>query len=65
MTVVNKIAIASESLNHHPDWTNSYNNLSVKLTTHDVEGITLLDFKLAKTIIRIAEEVSGVEISDY
>jgi len=62
MTVINKIATESESLNHHPDWTNSYNTLSVKLTTHDVEGLTLLDFKLAKTIIRIAEEVSGVKI---
>ena len=59
MTVVNKIAIESELLNHHPDWTNSYNTLSVNLTTHDVKGISLLDFKLAKTIVRITEEVSG------
>ncbi|MFL2581130.1 MAG: 4a-hydroxytetrahydrobiopterin dehydratase [Schleiferiaceae bacterium] len=59
MTVVNKIAIESELLNHHPEWTNSYNTLSVKLTTHDVKGISLLDFKLAKTIVRITEEVSG------
>lgn len=60
MTVVNKIAIESELLNHHPEWTNSYNTLFIKLTTHDVKGISSLDFKLAKTIVRITEEISGV-----
>lgn len=60
MTVVNKIAIESELLNHHPEWTNSYNTLFIKLTTHDLKGISSLDFKLAKTIVRITEEISGV-----
>jgi 4a-hydroxytetrahydrobiopterin dehydratase len=60
MTVVNKIAIESELLNHHPEWTNSYNTLFIKLTTHDVKGISLLDFKLAKSIVRIIEEIAGV-----
>ena len=60
MTVVNKIAIESELLNHHPEWTNSYNTLFIKLTTHDVKGISSLDFKLAKSIVRITEEISGV-----
>tara|TARA_B100000497_G_C7680715_1_gene411811 strand:- start:1164 stop:1445 length:282 start_codon:yes stop_codon:yes gene_type:complete len=55
MTIVNKIANESELLNHHPEWTNSFNTLSIKLMTHDVEGITLLDFKLAKAIVRITE----------
>ena len=60
ITVVNKIAIESELLNHHPEWTNCYNTLSLKLTTQDVFGITLLDFELAKIIVKITEEVSAV-----
>ncbi len=45
-----KIAIQSEILNHHPHWTNDYNKLEIKLYTHDKGRITELDFKLAKII---------------
>lgn len=41
-------AIEAEKMNHHPEWFNIYNKVSVDLTTHDAGGITELDFTLAK-----------------
>jgi 4a-hydroxytetrahydrobiopterin dehydratase len=41
------IAAFAEKLDHHPDWSNVYNTVAVNLSTHDVGGITELDFKLA------------------
>tara|TARA_Y100001968_G_scaffold309423_1_gene329186 strand:- start:649 stop:933 length:285 start_codon:yes stop_codon:yes gene_type:complete len=45
-----KVAIISESMNHHPEINNVYNDLTIKLTTHDAGGITNLDVELAKAI---------------
>ena len=42
-----QVAIWAEKFNHHPEWFNVYNKVEVKLTTHDVDGISELDFKLA------------------
>ena len=39
-----------EAQNHHPEWFNVYNKLSIRLSTHDAEGVTEKDFKLAQTI---------------
>jgi 4a-hydroxytetrahydrobiopterin dehydratase len=39
-------------INHHPNWSNSYNKLKISLFTHDLQKITDLDFKLAKIIDR-------------
>jgi 4a-hydroxytetrahydrobiopterin dehydratase len=44
---MSQIAICAEKLNHHPEWFNVYNKVEVELTTHDVKGISYLDFKLA------------------
>ncbi|CAI8281207.1 MAG: Putative pterin-4-alpha-carbinolamine dehydratase [Owenweeksia sp. TMED14] len=55
ISVINRIAFECESLNHHPEWTNSFNTLNIKLTTHDVGGVTSLDFKLASIIKQIVE----------
>lgn len=41
-------AIEAEKMNHHPEWSNVYNKVTVELVTHDAKGITDLDFKLAE-----------------
>ena len=55
MSAMNRIAFECEALNHHPEWTNIYNTLDIKLTTHDANGVTILDFKLASIINEIVE----------
>ncbi len=42
-----RCALAAEKLDHHPEWSNVYNKVDVRLTTHDADGLTELDFKLA------------------
>jgi 4a-hydroxytetrahydrobiopterin dehydratase len=37
-------------MDHHPEWSNVYNSVSIHLNTHDAKGITKLDFDLAKII---------------
>lgn len=48
------VALVAESLNHHPEWSNVYNRVTIALTTHDVGGISDLDFTLAQRIEAIA-----------
>lgn len=55
MSAMNRIAFECEALNHHPEWTNVYNTLEIRLTTHDADGVTELDFKLAEAINKIVE----------
>jgi 4a-hydroxytetrahydrobiopterin dehydratase len=45
-----KASMHIERMNHHPEWFNVYNRLSVDLTTHDAGGITKNDIDLAKTL---------------
>lgn len=48
-----KVAILAEKANHHPEWSNVYNKVVVNLTTHEVDGISERDFKLAQAISKI------------
>ena len=43
-----QVAICSEKWVHHPEWSNVYNRVDVVLTTHDADGLTALDVKLAR-----------------
>ena len=47
-------AIAIEKMNHHPEWFNVYNKVTVDLTTHDAGGISAKDVKLAKLLDGLA-----------
>jgi 4a-hydroxytetrahydrobiopterin dehydratase len=44
------IALEAEKMDHHPDWTNVYDKVTIALSTHSAKGITQLDFDLAKKI---------------
>ncbi len=48
-------AIWAEKWNHHPEWSNVYNRVVVELTTHDVDGLSSLDAKLARKLDGLAE----------
>ena len=45
-----EIAIAAETLNHHPEWSNVWNRVDITLTTHDAGGLTEKDLALAHAI---------------
>jgi 4a-hydroxytetrahydrobiopterin dehydratase len=47
-------ALVAESMNHHPEWCNVYNRVTVDLRTHDADGITELDFLLARRLDELA-----------
>ena len=53
-----RAALYSETMNHHPEWSNVYATVVVDLVTHSADGITNLDFALAKKMNAILEELS-------
>ncbi|HET7389667.1 MAG TPA: 4a-hydroxytetrahydrobiopterin dehydratase, partial [Nitrososphaeraceae archaeon] len=56
-----KVAMEAEKMNHHPEWFNVYNKVIIELVTHDVEGISNYDIKLA----RIVNQLYDNENSEY
>jgi 4a-hydroxytetrahydrobiopterin dehydratase len=50
-------AMAIEKMNHHPEWLNVYNRVTVDLTTHDAGGITSKDAELAKILDDLASKL--------
>ncbi len=57
LTFVNRVGVAAEEANHHPDLRLSYSYVHVLLTSHDVGGKTLRDVELARRISGIASEL--------
>ena len=47
------VALIAEKLDHHPNWKNVYNKVTIALNTHDADGLTKKDFKLAKEIDQV------------
>ena len=52
-------AIAIEAMEHHPEWSNVWNKVTVDLTTHDLGGITSKDILLANKLEAIAQKLLG------
>lgn len=51
---MSSVALVAESMNHHPEWSNVWNRVTIDLSTHDAGGITRLDFDLAARIDALA-----------
>lgn len=49
-----RVAFWAEKWDHHPDWSNGYSKVKVRLTTHDVGGLSALDAKLARKMDQLA-----------
>jgi 4a-hydroxytetrahydrobiopterin dehydratase len=47
----------AEEIDHHPDWSNSWNKVKVHLTTHSARTLTKLDIQLAKAMDAFASQV--------
>jgi 4a-hydroxytetrahydrobiopterin dehydratase len=48
-----KVALLAERADHHPEWSNVYNRVDILLTTHDADGLSPRDVKLAGEIDRL------------
>ena len=57
-----QVAIIADKMNHHPEWSNVYSTVKIRLTTHDAGGITELDEELAKKIDKIALQLGAISI---
>jgi 4a-hydroxytetrahydrobiopterin dehydratase len=49
-----RVAMHAEKVDHHPEYTNVWNRVDFRLTTHDADGVTERDLKLAEAIDRMA-----------
>lgn len=51
-----RVALAAEKAGHHPDWSNSYNKVTISLTTHDAGGLSGRDIALAEAIDKLVTQ---------
>ncbi|WP_255539237.1 4a-hydroxytetrahydrobiopterin dehydratase [Polynucleobacter sp. 71A-WALBACH] len=49
----------AEELDHHPDWSNAWNKVSVRLSTHSMKALTELDIAMASAMDQYALQVLG------
>ncbi len=54
-----RVALLAEKMDHHPDWSNVYNRVTIELMTHDAGGLTTLDFDLAGKISALIQPIPG------
>jgi len=48
-----RVAAVAEEMDHHPDWSNSWNKVTISLVSHDVGRVTTRDHRLAAAIDRL------------
>jgi 4a-hydroxytetrahydrobiopterin dehydratase len=48
-----RVALAAEKADHHPEWSNVYNKVTIRLTTHDAGGLSHKDIALAQVIDKL------------
>lgn len=54
---MNRVALLAEKLDHHPEWFNVYNRVDITLSTHDVGGLSELDFKMAAAVDAFSDDL--------
>ncbi len=55
---MSRVALKAEGMNHHPEWFNVYNRVDITLSTHDCQGLSQRDIKLANFIDSIAKAIA-------
>jgi len=50
---MSRVALLAEARNHHPNWSNVYNRVTIELSTHDLGGLSNLDAELAAAIDKL------------
>tara|TARA_X000000368_G_scaffold34603_1_gene25318 strand:+ start:6904 stop:7194 length:291 start_codon:yes stop_codon:yes gene_type:complete len=50
-----QVAEIAETLNHHPDWSNSWNKVSIAISTHSAGGLTALDLKFVEKVESLSD----------
>jgi 4a-hydroxytetrahydrobiopterin dehydratase len=55
-----RVALAAEKMDHHPDWSNSYNKVAATLSTHSAGGVTSSDILLAEAMDEISNQQSVI-----
>ena len=53
-----RIAMQAEKMDHHPEWFNVYNKVNITLSSHDVNGLSQRDVKLANFIEKAAKSIN-------
>ncbi|MDH5188722.1 MAG: 4a-hydroxytetrahydrobiopterin dehydratase [Rhodospirillaceae bacterium] len=54
---MSEVAKIAENKNHHPDWANSYNKVTIELSSHDAGGVTRRDIDMAHAIEALREKL--------
>lgn len=53
-----EVAMHAQRMDHHPDWSQSWNRVTISLTSHDAGRVTGRDYELAEVINRIADRAA-------